>query len=527
MSSDDITEDQLQEIWKEVQEEEAAEDKKEAEHNDWLAKRDAKIMEIKKILTTTTSAPKSKHERLYHHSDQSGSELDSADAADSPMITEDLDQDQTESAENSASQTPTQSAPSSAPPGVSSSPSSSPLLTALLHSPSKTTTLPTSPTSRYAPNPYKAPTSGTNLLHKFSPTTSSLTTSPLITTTTSSTTLKTAVVTATTTTTATSLPVTQKEGGTSDKEDDYLADIADLLKDKLREGEITKEDNIVDHDTDPDAEESNAQQESKDTVKEEGKEDSKENIPTIKNEEIQSESDQNINEDKLNTIDVKEETCPVKAELDAISPVVKPSEGPAAEVAEAKAGVASVAGLDGVESVPGSPLATPTGSRSLTPTPATTTPPSAKSVTIDAEDRDQRAWKKSIILVWGQISQHKNANLFANAVTEADAPDYRDIVFRPMDLNSIKKNVESGHIRTTEEFERDLMLMFFNATMYNSSDHEVYKLTRDMAEDTEKVLRDYKNAQMLLKESEPKSLRGKSESAETTVATRPRGRFVS
>ena len=62
----------------------------------------------------------------------------------------------------------------------------------------------------------------------------------------------------------------------SDKEDD-------LLEYKLREGEITKEGNIVDHDTDLDAEESNAQQESKETVKEEGKENSKENIPTIKN----------------------------------------------------------------------------------------------------------------------------------------------------------------------------------------------------------------------------------------------------
>ena len=145
------------------------------------------------------------------------------------------------------------------------------------------------------------------------------------------------------------------------------------------------------------------------------------------------------------------------------------------------------------------------------------------------EDRDYRAWKKSIILVWNQISQHKNANLFVNAVTEADAPDYLDIVFRPMDLNSIKRNVESGHIRTTEEFERDLMLMFFNATMYNSSDHEVYKLTRDMHEDTEKILTDYKKAQLLMKESEPKSLRGKSESAETGAAssTRPRGRSVS
>ena len=76
-------------------------------------------------------------------------------------------------------------------------------------------------------------------------------------------------------------------------------------------------------------------------------------------------------------------------------------------------------------------------------------------------------WKKSIILVWGQIAQHKNANLFAGAVSEAGAPEYRwcadhsmllvyrpdcfrDIVYRPMDLNSIKKNIESGHIKTTE-----------------------------------------------------------------------------
>ena len=70
------------------------------------------------------------------------------------------------------------------------------------------------------------------------------------------------------------------------------------------------------------------------------------------------------------------------------------------------------------------------------------------------------------------------------------------------------------------------MLMFLNATMYNGSDHEVYKLSRDMYEDTKKILKDYKNAQLLLKENEPKALRGKSESAESVV-TRPRGRSVS
>ena len=54
LSSDEVTEDQLQDILKQIQGEEAIDDQKEAEHNDWLAKREAKILEIKKILTTTT-----------------------------------------------------------------------------------------------------------------------------------------------------------------------------------------------------------------------------------------------------------------------------------------------------------------------------------------------------------------------------------------------------------------------------------------------------------------------------------------
>ena len=41
------------------------------------------------------------------------------------------------------------------------------------------------------------------------------------------------------------------------------------------------------------------------------------------------------------------------------------------------------------------------------------------------EDKEYKMWKKSIILVWGQIAQHKNANLFAGAVSESDAPEYR------------------------------------------------------------------------------------------------------
>ena len=64
--------------------------------------------------------------------------------------------------------------------------------------------------------------------------------------------------------------------------------------------------------------------------------------------------------------------------------------------------------------------------------------------------------------------QHKHAHLFNSPVSDAVAPEYRDLVYRPMDLGSIKKNIESGHIDSTEGMLRDINLVFLNAIMYNS-----------------------------------------------------------
>ena len=488
LGSEDVTEEQVQELLKKIEEEEAAEDRKEAEHAEWLAKREAKMLEIKKALTTVLAVPR-KGDRIYQ-SDQSGSE----DCADSPLQP---DIDSPSVASTSASVSTTVSTPI-----VEKSPSSSPLLTALLHSPSKTTSFPTSPINHLSSPSYKTPTTGTNLLTRFSLASSTTPATP-----TSQTSSQTSTVVS---------PVTSDISIKQEEENAVaLADIDELLKDKVRQGEISKED--IER-------ENESEKETETTKTEEGEEEATNNemvVPkteTVKAEESVQEPAKKIFREQSGNIEVKTE--PDSTKTDMISPKVALKAEPGDDVGLENKALSSVQGLDGVESVPCSPLATPIGSRSLTPT------PSSAKAGAGEEDRDFKAWKKSIILVWGQISQHKNANLFANALTEADAPDYRDIVYRPMDLNSIKKNVESGLIKTTEEFERDLMLMFFNATMYNCSDHEVYKLTRDMHEDTEKILKDYKSAQLLLKENEPKSLRGKSESAESGV-TRPRGRSVS
>jgi bromodomain-containing protein 8 len=65
-------------------------------------------------------------------------------------------------------------------------------------------------------------------------------------------------------------------------------------------------------------------------------------------------------------------------------------------------------------------------------------------------------------------------------VKDEIAPGYSNVVYRPMDLTTIKKNIENGNIKTTKEFQRDIMLMFTNAIMYNSSNHDVYKIALEM-----------------------------------------------
>lgn len=51
---------------------------------------------------------------------------------------------------------------------------------------------------------------------------------------------------------------------------------------------------------------------------------------------------------------------------------------------------------------------------------------------------------------------------------------------RPMDLSSIKRRLSKGHIQSVMQFQCDLMLMFQNAVMYNSSDHHVFHVAVEM-----------------------------------------------
>nr|XP_051700237.1 bromodomain-containing protein 8 [Oryctolagus cuniculus] len=82
--------------------------------------------------------------------------------------------------------------------------------------------------------------------------------------------------------------------------------------------------------------------------------------------------------------------------------------------------------------------------------------------------------------VWKMIASHRFSSPFLKPVSERQAPGYKDVVKRPMDLTSLKRNLSKGRIRTLAQFQRDLMLMFQNAVMYNDSDHHVYHMAVEM-----------------------------------------------
>ncbi|KAL6610823.1 Bromodomain-containing protein [Neocallimastix sp. 'constans'] len=107
-----------------------------------------------------------------------------------------------------------------------------------------------------------------------------------------------------------------------------------------------------------------------------------------------------------------------------------------------------------------------------------------------------KGWRKNILMIWNDIANHRYGPVFLNPVKVEDAPDYYDIIKKPMDLNSIKQRVKDGVIKSTIEFHRDVMLMCTNSLMYNQEDSEVYPMALEMKEHADKeikYLRIYEN----------------------------------
>lgn len=88
------------------------------------------------------------------------------------------------------------------------------------------------------------------------------------------------------------------------------------------------------------------------------------------------------------------------------------------------------------------------------------------------------------MLVYSRLATHKYASLFLKPITDEQAPGYHSVIYRPMDLQTIRKHIENGAIKTTAEFQRDVLLMFSNAIMYNKTNQVVYNMAQEMQQES-------------------------------------------
>lgn len=86
------------------------------------------------------------------------------------------------------------------------------------------------------------------------------------------------------------------------------------------------------------------------------------------------------------------------------------------------------------------------------------------------------------------ISSHKYASTFLQPVNESSAPEYYSLIKQPRDLKTIKQMVKDGRLQSGEELEREILLMFANAIMYNRTGRDIYKWAKEMQVDVDKTI---------------------------------------
>ncbi|XP_060094809.1 bromodomain-containing protein 8-like [Heteronotia binoei] len=97
--------------------------------------------------------------------------------------------------------------------------------------------------------------------------------------------------------------------------------------------------------------------------------------------------------------------------------------------------------------------------------------------------RQRLLFKKTLLSIWKMVASHRYSGPFLKPVSEKQAPGYKDVVKRPVDLYSIKRSLSKGLIQNMVQFQRDLMLMFQNAVMYNSSNHHIHCVAVEMQQE--------------------------------------------
>jgi hypothetical protein len=138
-----------------------------------------------------------------------------------------------------------------------------------------------------------------------------------------------------------------------------------------------------------------------------------------------------------------------------------------------------------------------------------------------------RNFSKLSATIMNDINSHKHASYFTRPVRKQDVAGYADIIKQPQDLQSIRKAITHGAkavaaapeqagsasdastielersedivppkgIVNSAQLEKEVMRMFANAVMFNPGDDGMVRDTREMAEDVQSMLSQWRGVE--------------------------------
>ncbi|XP_073007500.1 transcription factor GTE11-like [Typha latifolia] len=91
-------------------------------------------------------------------------------------------------------------------------------------------------------------------------------------------------------------------------------------------------------------------------------------------------------------------------------------------------------------------------------------------------------WMKQCETLLERLMSHKHAWIFSEPVdaVKFKIPDYYDVIKHPMDLGTIKSNIDSGAYKNPWDFAADVRLTFANAMRYNPPHNNVHGMADTM-----------------------------------------------
>ncbi|KAH8283795.1 hypothetical protein KR054_001527 [Drosophila jambulina] len=111
----------------------------------------------------------------------------------------------------------------------------------------------------------------------------------------------------------------------------------------------------------------------------------------------------------------------------------------------------------------------------------------ASSEHTDDRRETRAATKKLFLSIYASLQESKHAAPFRRPFHEEHAQRHADLCLRPMDLTTIKRNIDSGFIRSLSELHRDVLLMAHNVLVAYKPHTNQHKTARLFVQDCQAI----------------------------------------